>query len=90
MEKALHDVKSQGEERCLTLVAVSHRVEVDVVVVTAEEHQTEPRVKRVDRNDEENAHDPALLVRARVAAQVRVYLQQSTPMVTRRQDNLYI
>ena len=47
----------------LTFVAVTNCVEVDVVVVVIEEQQAEPRVERVDRDDEEDAHDPALLVR---------------------------
>ena len=50
----------------LTFVAVTNCVEVDVVVVVIEEQQAEPRVERVDRDDEEDTHDPALLVRTRV------------------------
>ena len=66
-----------------TFVAVPDRVEVDVVAVVTEEHETEPRVKRVDWNDEENAHDPALLVRAAVVAQVHEDLKrQSTSLLT--------
>ena len=58
----------------LTFVAVAHSVEVNVVVVVAEEHETEPRVERVDWNDEEDSNDPALFVRTRVVAQVHEYL----------------
>ena len=50
----------------LTFVAVTNCVEVDVVVVVVEEQQAEPGVERVDRDDEEDAHDPPLLVRTRV------------------------
>ena len=50
----------------LTFVAVTNCVEVDVVVVVIEEQQAEPRVERVDWDDEEDAHNPALLVRTRV------------------------
>ena len=45
--------------------------------MVAEEHEAEPRVDAVDRHDEEDAHEPALLVGTRVAAQVLVDLRQT-------------
>lgn len=52
----------------LTLVAIAHSVEVDVVAVVTEEHQAEPRVEGVDRHNEEDAYNPSLLVRTAVVA----------------------
>jgi len=43
------------------LVAVPDGVEVDVVVVVAEEEEREPGLECVHRHDEEDPHDPPLL-----------------------------
>ena len=61
----------------LTFVAVSYSVEVNIVVIVAEEHETEPWVKRIDRYDEEDPYDPTLLTWTRVVAQVLVDLRSS-------------
>ncbi len=47
----------------LTLIAIPDGVKVHVVLVISEEEEAEPRVKGVDRNDEEDSHDVALLPR---------------------------
>lgn len=60
----------------LTFVAVAHRVEVDVVLVAAEEEEAEPGVEGVDGHDEEDADDVALLLGDGVVPQVRVDLQR--------------
>jgi hypothetical protein len=57
-----------------TFVTVSDSVEIDVVVIIAKEHETEPRVEAVDGNDKEDAHDPSLFVRTRVIAKKEVNL----------------
>ena len=49
-----------------TFIAVPDSIEVDIVAVVTEEHKAEPRVERVDGNNEQNAYDPALLVWTRV------------------------
>lgn len=60
----------------LTFIAVSDTVKVDIVVVIVEEHEGEERVERVDRNDEENAHDPSLLIGTCVVAKMEINLEQ--------------
>jgi len=57
-----------------TFVAVTDGVEVDVVAVIVEEHERQPRVKRIDRNHEQNPNDPSLFTRTRVVTQVLVDL----------------
>jgi len=57
-----------------TFVAVAHRKEVDVNVIRVEEKQTDPGVGGIDGHNEQNAHDPALLLWIRVPAQVLVDL----------------
>lgn len=47
----------------LTFVAVPDSVKVDVVLVVGEKEEAEPRVEGVDRNDEEDPYDVALLPR---------------------------
>lgn len=47
----------------LTFVAVSHRVEVDVVRMAPKEEEAEPRVEGVDGHNEQEADDEALLSR---------------------------
>lgn len=59
----------------LTLVAVTDGAEVHIVLVIGKEQEAEPGVEGVDRHDEEDAHDVALLVGAAVAAQVHVDLE---------------
>ena len=58
----------------LTLVAVTHGAEVDVVLVVGEEKEAESGVEGVDGHNEEDADDVALLIGAAVAAQVHVDL----------------
>ena len=58
-----------------TFVAVTNGVEVNVIVVTVEEHKRKPRVKRVDGNHEENTDDPTLLAWTCIVAQMLIYLQ---------------
>ena len=61
----------------LTFIAVSDTVKVDIVVVIVEEHEGEERVKRVDRNDEENAHNPSLLIGTCVVAKMEINLEKN-------------
>lgn len=63
-----------GGGGALTFVAVTDGIEVDVILVVADEEQAEPRVKGVDGNDEEDADDVALLVGDGIGAQVQVDL----------------
>lgn len=58
-----------------TFIAVSNRVEIDVILVITDEQQAEPGVKRKDGDDEEYADDVALLVGYSVRPQVRVDLK---------------
>ena len=44
-----------------TLIAVSDGIEVNIVVVVAEEEEGEPGLEGVDWNDEQDPHDPPLL-----------------------------
>ncbi len=64
----------ESERERETFIAIANGIEVDVDVVR-EEEQTEPRVERVDRYDEENAHDPTLLRRTGIPTQMLVDLQ---------------
>lgn len=66
----------------ITFVAVSDRVEIHVVILITKEHKTEPRIKRVNGNDEEDAHDPALLIGARVEAEEEIDLQEARRRIT--------
>lgn len=59
-----------------TFVAVPDGVEVDVVVLVAEEHEREPGVECVDGHYEEDAYDAPLLHGERVVAEVQEQLQQ--------------
>ena len=61
-----------------TFIAVTHCIEVDIVVVVAKEHEAEPGVKAVDGHNEQYAHNPPLLVRTGVVAQVQVDLKQES------------
>lgn len=61
----------------LTFIAVAHRVEVDVVLVAAEEEEAEPGVKGVDGHNEEDADDVALLLGDGVIPQMCVNLQSA-------------
>ena len=69
------DKKHTRYEASLTFIAVAHCVEIHIVVVVAKEHEADPRVKAVDGHDEQDAHDPALLVWAGVIAQEQVDLK---------------
>lgn len=71
-----HQPPCQGEA-ALTFVAVAHRVEVDVVLVAAEEEEAEPGVEGIDGHDEEDADDVALLLGNSVIPQVCVDLQSA-------------
>ena len=61
----------------LTFVAISDRVEVNVVGVAAEEEQAEPGLEGVDGNDEKNPDDPSLLGAICVATKVLVDLKRN-------------
>lgn len=61
-----------------TFVAVPNGVEVDVVLVVADEKEAEPRVKGINRHNEEDANDVALLIRNRVGSKVCIDLEPST------------
>lgn len=62
---ASHRSTSTGwrQKHALTLIAVPDGVKVHVVLVVGEEEEAEPRVEGVDRNDEEDPYDVALLPR---------------------------
>lgn len=49
-----------------TFVAVPDRVEVNIVLVVANEEEAEPGVKGIDGHDEENAYDVSLLIWYRI------------------------
>lgn len=68
---------SLPEGAVLTFIAVAHRVEVDVVLVAAEEEEAEPGVKGVDGHNEEDADDVALLLGDGVIPQMCVNLQSA-------------
>lgn len=70
-----HFYQSGAFFQALTLVAVAHRVEVDVILVVADEEQAEPGVEGVHRHDEQDADDVALLVGDGVGPQVCVDLR---------------
>ena len=55
--------KIEHPKHVLTLVAVPDSVKVHVVLVVSEEEEAEPGVEGIDRNDEEDPHDVALLPR---------------------------
>ena len=63
----------------LTFVAVPDGVAVDVEVLVVEEEEAQPRLERVDRHDEQDAHDPPLLGRVRVVSEVLVDLKIKDP-----------
>ncbi len=46
----------------LTFITVPHSVEVDIVVVMAEEEEGEPWVKWVNGDNEQYPDDPSLLI----------------------------
>lgn len=71
-----HRPPCQGQA-VLTFVAVAHRVEVDIVLVAAEEEEAEPGVEGIDGHDEEDADDVALLLGDGVILQVHVDLQSA-------------
>lgn len=58
-----------------TFIAISDGKEVDIVRISVKEEQWDPAVAAVDRHDEQDTHDPTLLRRVRVPAQVLVNLQ---------------
>ena len=62
----------------LTFVAVPDGVAVDVEVLVVEEEETQPRLERVDRHDEQDPHDPTLLGRVRVVTEVLVDLGRNS------------
>jgi hypothetical protein len=58
----------------LTFITVSNGEEVNVDAVGVEEHETDPAVGGVDRDDEEDADNPPLLLWVRVPPQMMVDL----------------
>lgn len=58
-----------------TFVAIADGIEVDVVLLVADEEQAEPGVKGVHWHDEEDADDVALLVGDGVGPKMRIDLQ---------------
>lgn len=70
----------------LTFIAVSDTVKVDIVVVIVEEHEGEERVERVDRNDEENAHNPSLLIGTCVVAKMEINLEKKKKQKPKHMD----
>jgi len=69
-----------------TFIAVADRKEIHVVVFVVEKQQADPRVKRVNRHDEQYPDDPSLFRRVRVPSEVVVYLKtQSKKKMTTTQ-----
>lgn len=64
-----------------TFIAVPDGKEVDIVRISIEEKQRYPTVAAVDRNDEENAHNPTLLGGVGVPAEVLIDLQYEDSIV---------
>lgn len=58
----------------LTFITVSNGEKINVNAIGVEEHEADPAVSGVNRDDEEDAHDPPLLLRVRVPPQVMVDL----------------
>lgn len=67
---------SQEQNGILTFIAVPDGVKVHVVLVISEEEEAEPGIEGVDRNDEEDPDDVALLPGRAVEPQVHVDLEQ--------------
>ena len=63
-------------EKCwnITFITVSDCVEIDVVIIFSEKHETEPRLESVDGDNEKDADNPPLLCRVCVVAQILVDL----------------
>ena len=59
----------------MLIVVVLVGVAADVEVLVVEEEEAQPRLERVDRHDEQDAHDPPLLGRVRVVSEVLVDLK---------------
>lgn len=57
-----------------TFVAISYGIKVDIVLIVVDEHETEPRVKRVDGHYKQYPYYPSLLIRTGVISNVAVYL----------------
>lgn len=67
----------RAASRCpLTFVAVSDRVEVDVILLVGEEQKAEPGVKGVDGDYEEDPDDVPLFVWRAVVTKVHVDLKR--------------
>lgn len=72
-----HNLVYLGRSQAVhTLITVANCIEVDVIVVVAEEHQAKPRIERIDRHDEQYADYPALFIWAGVIAKVLIDLKQ--------------
>lgn len=67
----------QKRSRPLTFVAVSHCVEVHVVLLVGEEEEAEPGVEGVDGDDEEDPDYVPLFIGRTVVTQVHVDLQRT-------------
>ena len=59
----------------ITFIAVPECIAVDVEGVVSEEEQAEPRLERVDGNDQQNSDDPTLFGWILVVYQVLVNLK---------------
>jgi hypothetical protein len=68
---------------CLTFIAISQSVAVDVEWVVSEEEEAEPRLERVDRDDQQDPDDVALLGWILVVYQVLINLQLKNRIVWR-------
>lgn len=58
-----------------TFIAVSNRIKVHVVLVVTDEEQTQPRIKRVNWHNKQDAYDVALLIGDSVGSKVCIDLQ---------------
>ena len=58
----------------ITFIAVPECIAVDVEGVVSEEEQAEPRLERVDGNNQQNSDDPTLFGRILVIYQVLINL----------------
>ena len=57
-----------------TFIAVSDAVKVHIIRLLKEQ-QTQPRIKSIDRNDEQDSNNPPLLIRVGIILQMLINLQ---------------
>ena len=58
-----------------TFIAVSDAVKVHIIRLLKKQ-QTQPRIKSIDRNNEQDSNNPPLLIRVGVILQMLINLQE--------------